>query len=78
VKCRDLRPRAYRASLLWRGINIERFALWDLKARWFGIPLWRLLGGHDPRLPAYAGGIDHQLKVGAEVPAHRPHAARSY
>ena len=21
-------------------------------------PLWRLLGGHDPRVPAYAGGID--------------------
>jgi L-alanine-DL-glutamate epimerase-like enolase superfamily enzyme len=30
----------------------------DLKARRFGTPLWRLLGGHDPRVPAYAGGID--------------------
>lgn len=33
-------------------------ALWDLKARRAGLPLWRLLGGHDPRVPAYAGGID--------------------
>ncbi|HSE79385.1 MAG TPA: mandelate racemase/muconate lactonizing enzyme family protein [Alphaproteobacteria bacterium] len=33
-------------------------ALWDLKARRHGLPLWRLLGGHDPQVPAYAGGID--------------------
>ncbi|MBL8670805.1 MAG: mandelate racemase/muconate lactonizing enzyme family protein [Alphaproteobacteria bacterium] len=33
-------------------------ALWDLKARRLGVPLWRLLGGHDPQVPAYAGGID--------------------
>jgi len=33
-------------------------ALWDLKARRENIPLWRLLGGHDPRVLAYAGGID--------------------
>src|SRR3954451_8224041 len=35
-----------------------RMALWDLKARRLGQPLWRLLGGHDPRVPCYAGGID--------------------
>ena len=33
-------------------------ALWDLKARRLGQPLWTLLGGHDPRVPCYAGGID--------------------
>src|SRR5581483_1399615 len=33
-------------------------ALWDLRARRHGMPLWRLLGGHDPRVRAYAGGID--------------------
>ncbi len=33
-------------------------ALWDLKAVRLGQPLWRLLGGHDPRVPCYAGGID--------------------
>lgn len=33
-------------------------ALWDLRARRLGRPLWRLLGGHHPRVPAYAGGID--------------------
>ena len=33
-------------------------ALWDLKGRTLGTPLWRLLGGHDPKVQVYAGGID--------------------
>jgi L-alanine-DL-glutamate epimerase-like enolase superfamily enzyme len=40
-------------------------ALWDLKARRLGEPLWRLLGGHDPRVPCYAGGIDLDLPLEA-------------
>ena len=36
-------------------------ALWDLKARRAGLPLWRLLGGFDPKVPCYAGGIDLDL-----------------
>jgi L-alanine-DL-glutamate epimerase-like enolase superfamily enzyme len=36
-------------------------ALWDLKARRARLPLWRLLGGHDPAVPCYAGGIDLDL-----------------
>jgi L-alanine-DL-glutamate epimerase-like enolase superfamily enzyme len=40
-------------------------ALWDLKARRLGQPLWRLLGGHDPRVPCYAGGIDLDLPLDA-------------
>ncbi|MFL5270190.1 MAG: mandelate racemase/muconate lactonizing enzyme family protein [Stellaceae bacterium] len=43
------------ASLAISAVDI---ALWDLKARRFETPLWRLLGGHDPHVPAYAGGID--------------------
>ncbi|MEJ8854162.1 mandelate racemase/muconate lactonizing enzyme family protein [Variovorax robiniae] len=38
-------------------------ALWDLKARRLGQPLWKLLGGNDPRVPCYAGGIDLQLPL---------------
>jgi L-alanine-DL-glutamate epimerase-like enolase superfamily enzyme len=33
-------------------------ALWDLKAKRAKLPLWKLLGGHDPLVPCYAGGID--------------------
>ena len=39
-------------------VSAVDIALWDLKARRQGVPLWRLLGGHDPRVPCYAGGID--------------------
>jgi L-alanine-DL-glutamate epimerase-like enolase superfamily enzyme len=44
-------------------ISAVDIALWDLKARRFATPLWRLLGGHDPQVPAYAGGIDLQFPL---------------
>jgi L-alanine-DL-glutamate epimerase-like enolase superfamily enzyme len=39
-------------------ISALDIALWDLTARKQGKPLWRMLGGFDPRVPCYAGGID--------------------
>ena len=38
-------------------------ALWDLRGRALGEPLWRLLGGYDPAVPAYAGNIDLNFPV---------------
>ena len=38
-------------------------ALWDLKAKRLDQPLWKLLGGHDPQVPCYAGGIDLLLPL---------------
>ena len=46
-------------------ISAFDMALWDLKARRAGLPLWKLLGGHDPEVPCYAGGIDLLLSVDA-------------
>jgi L-alanine-DL-glutamate epimerase-like enolase superfamily enzyme len=36
-------------------------ALWDLKAKAAGEPLWRLLGGRDRFVPGYASGLDAGL-----------------
>lgn len=36
-------------------------ALWDLAARRAGAPLWQYLGGFDPAVPCYAGGVDLHL-----------------
>ena len=38
-------------------------ALWDLKAKRAGLPLWNYLGGFDPKVPCYAGGIDLDLPL---------------
>jgi L-alanine-DL-glutamate epimerase-like enolase superfamily enzyme len=44
-------------------ISAVDMALWDLRARRIGQPLWRVLGGHDPRVRVYAGGIDLQFPL---------------
>lgn len=44
-------------------ISAVDVALWDLKSRQAGEPLWRFLGGHSNRVRAYAGGIDLQLSL---------------
>jgi hypothetical protein len=36
-----------------------------LKVRRLGMPLWRLLGGFDPVVPCYAGGINIILTLTA-------------
>src|SRR5258706_3991590 len=46
-------------------ISAVDIALWDLRTRRQGMPLWRALGGFDPRVPCYAGGIDLDLSVDA-------------
>lgn len=38
-------------------------ALWDLASKRADQPLWRHLGGHNPRVAAYAGGIDLQFPL---------------
>ena len=44
-------------------ISAFDMALWDLKAKRAGLPLWKALGGYDPRVPCYAGDIDLELPL---------------
>lgn len=53
-------------------------ALWDLKARRLQQPLWKLLGGHDPLVPCYAGGIDLQLPLDALLRQTDDNLARGF
>ena len=53
-------------------------ALWDLRARRQGAPLWRVLGGFDPRVPCYAGGIDLDLSLDALIRQTDDNLARGF
>ena len=55
--------RVYSANLLigqrgifMRALSAVDIALWDLKAKALGTPLWRLLGGYRTRIPAQIAG----------------------
>jgi len=43
------------------GVATFDAALWDIKAKLAGEPLWRLLGGRDRFVPGYASGLDIAL-----------------
>jgi L-alanine-DL-glutamate epimerase-like enolase superfamily enzyme len=56
------RPRGgnIRASLFDEAIDL---ALWDLEGKLLGLPVYRLLGGTESRVPAYASGLDYHLST---------------
>jgi L-alanine-DL-glutamate epimerase-like enolase superfamily enzyme len=51
----NIRPNMY-------GQAVEQ-ALWDLQAKELNLPLYRLLGGKDNRVKAYASGLDYHLST---------------
>ncbi|RRR98072.1 mandelate racemase/muconate lactonizing enzyme family protein [Glycomyces terrestris] len=50
--------KAGHAGAVFGTIGALDTALWDLKAQFADEPLWRLLGGRDRVVPAYASGLD--------------------
>jgi L-alanine-DL-glutamate epimerase-like enolase superfamily enzyme len=59
-------------------VSAVDIALWDLRARRHGVPLWRLLGGFDPRVPCYAGGIDLDFPLEALLRQTDANLARGF
>jgi len=59
-------------------ISAVDIALWDLRARRQGVPLWRLLGGFDPQVPCYAGGIDLDFTLDALLRQADDNLARGF
>jgi L-alanine-DL-glutamate epimerase-like enolase superfamily enzyme len=51
-------------------------ALWDLRAKAHGVPLWKELGGSRSTVPAYASGLDTPLSDSELVDYYRGMAAR--
>lgn len=45
-----------RKGLTFCALSAVDTALWDLKGKIAGMPIWRMLGGNNPRVPVYASG----------------------
>jgi L-alanine-DL-glutamate epimerase-like enolase superfamily enzyme len=68
--------KAGHAGAVFGTIGALDTALWDIKAQAAGEPLWRLLGGHDRRVPAYASGLDIGLGDDELVALYQVYADR--
>ena len=55
-----------RKGLVVQALSILDVALWDVKARAAGMPLYKLLGGSRERVPAYASGGYYRESKGLE------------
>jgi len=67
-----------RGGIVSFAISAVDIALWDLKGRLAGEPLWRLLGGHSNRVKTYAGGVDLHLPLEALCEQTRNNLERGF
>ncbi len=68
--------KAGHAGAVFGTIGAFDTALWDIKAKAAGEPLWRLLGGRERTLPAYASGLDIDLGDDELVSVYEAYAQR--
>jgi L-alanine-DL-glutamate epimerase-like enolase superfamily enzyme len=59
---------------IWKAMSGIDMALWDVRGKALGLPVWRLLGGVKRRLRAYAGGVS----LGWQAPEALAEEAQSY
>lgn len=67
-----------RGGALVLAMSAFDIALWDLAAKKAGQPLWRHLGGADPAVKAYAGGIDLMLTADALIAQTERNLAKGF
>lgn len=61
------------------GLSGIDMALWDIRGKATGLPLYRLLGGADKPVPAYAGGVSLGYQPPEDLVAEaRVHVERGY
>lgn len=70
--------KAGHAGATFGGIGTLDAALWDLKAKIAGEPLWRLLGARDRFVPGYASGLEIALDDEALAALYRSMAERGF
>ncbi len=68
--------KAGHAGAVFGTIGALDSALWDIKAKAAGQPLWKLLGGLDRTVPAYASGLDIALSEDELVKVYQAYAER--
>jgi len=68
--------KAGHAGAVFGTIGAIDTALWDIKAQLAGEPLWRLLGGRDRTVVAYASGLDLGLRDDQLTEVYRTYAER--
>jgi L-alanine-DL-glutamate epimerase-like enolase superfamily enzyme len=68
--------KAGHAGVVFGTIGAFDTALWDIKAQAVGQPLWRLLGGNDRVVEAYASGLDIELTDDELVALYGDYGAR--
>ncbi|MEU5396719.1 mandelate racemase/muconate lactonizing enzyme family protein [Streptomyces tibetensis] len=66
--------KAGHAGVVFGTIGAFDTALWDIKAQAAGEPLWRLLGGNDRMVHAYASGLDIGLTDDELVATYQTYA----
>jgi len=73
-KLRNAAASAGPGGVLQLALSAIDIALWDIKGKVLGQPVWALAGGHRPRVPTYASGalmrtfpLDHLVKAGPRL-----------